>query len=68
MQGYRYFKLCKAFSTFYRRHSALVEKYNVSLKILLQQGYRNQNFTVTECTDLEKLWENLTFRAIQKTN
>ena len=22
-QGYRYFKLCKAFSKFYRRHSAL---------------------------------------------
>ena len=25
-QGYRYFKLRKAFSTFYRRHSALAEK------------------------------------------
>ena len=25
-QGYRYFKLRKAFSKFYRRHSALVEK------------------------------------------
>ena len=31
-QGYRYFKLRKAFSKFYRRHSALVEKYNVRLK------------------------------------
>ena len=31
-QGYRYFKLRKAFSKFYRRHSALLEKYNVSLK------------------------------------
>ena len=44
-----YFKLCKAFSKVYRRHSALVEKYSVSLKTLLQQGtavYRNQNFTV----------------------
>ena len=28
-QGYRYFKLRKAFSKFYRRHSGLVEKYNV---------------------------------------
>ena len=37
-QDYRYFKLRKAFSKFYRRHSALVEKYNVSLKTLLQQG------------------------------
>ena len=25
-QGYRYFKLCKAFSKFYRRHSALLKK------------------------------------------
>ena len=37
-QGYRYFKLRKAFSKFYRRHCALVEKYNVSLKTFLQQG------------------------------
>ena len=34
-QGCRYFKLRKAFSKFYRRHSALVEKYSVSLKTLL---------------------------------
>ena len=37
-QGYHCFKLRKAFSKFYRRHSALVEKYSVSLKTLLQQG------------------------------
>ena len=30
-QGYRYFKLRKAFSKFHRRHSALIEKYSVSL-------------------------------------
>ena len=36
--GYRYFKLRKAFSKFYRRHSALLEKYSVSLKTLLQHG------------------------------
>ena len=30
-QGYHYFKLRKGFSKFYRRHSALVEKYSVSL-------------------------------------
>ena len=36
-QGYRYFKLRKAFSKFNRGHSALLEKYSVSLKILLQQ-------------------------------
>ena len=31
-QGYRYHKLRKAFSKFYRRHFELVEKYHVSLK------------------------------------
>ena len=43
-QGYRYFKLRKAFSKFYRRHSALVEKYNVSLKTLLQLGISEPDF------------------------
>ena len=36
-QGYRYHKLRKAFSKFYRRHSDLVSKFNVGLKSLLQQ-------------------------------
>ena len=39
-QGYRYHKLRK----FYRRHSELVEKYNVSLKKLLQQGISEPEF------------------------
>ena len=43
-QGYRYFKLRKAFSKFYRRHSALVEEYSVSLKTLLQQGISEPEF------------------------
>ena len=43
-QGYRYFKLRKAFSNFYRRHSALVEKYSVSLKTLLQQSISEAEF------------------------
>ena len=43
-QGYRYFKLRKALSTFYRRHSALLEKYSVSLKTLLQQGISEPEF------------------------
>ena len=43
-QGYRYFKLRKAFSKFYRRHNALVEKYSVSLKTLLQQGISEPEF------------------------
>ena len=43
-QGYRYFKLRKAFSKSYRRHSALLEKYSVSLKTLLQQGISVPDF------------------------
>ena len=43
-QGYRYFKLHKAFSKFYRRHSALLEKYSVSLKTLLQQSISESEF------------------------
>ena len=43
-QGYHYFKLRKAFSKFYRRHSALVDKYNVSLITLLQQGISEPEF------------------------
>ena len=43
-QGYRYFKLRKAFLNIYRRHSVLVEKYNVSLKTLLQQGISELEF------------------------
>ena len=37
-QGYRYHKLRKAFSKFYRRHFDIVSKYNVGLKTLLRQG------------------------------
>ena len=43
-QGYRYHKLRKAFSTFYRRHFDLVFKYNVGLKTLLLQGLSEPEF------------------------
>ena len=43
-QGYRYFKLHKVFLKFYCRHSALLEKYNVSLTTLLQQGVSEPEF------------------------
>ena len=33
-----------AFSKFYRRHSALLEKYSVSLKTLLQEGISEPEF------------------------
>ena len=37
-QGYRYHKLRKTFSKFYRRHYELVSKFNIGLKPLLHQG------------------------------
>ena len=43
-QCYRYHKLRKAFSKFYRRHSDLVSKFNVGLKSLLQQGLSEPEF------------------------
>ena len=38
------FFFCKAFSKFYRRHCALLEKYSVSQKTLLQQGISEPEF------------------------
>ena len=43
-QGYRYHKLRKAFSKFYRRHFHLVSKYNVGLQTLLLQGLSEPEF------------------------
>ena len=43
-QGYRYHKLRKAFSKFYRRHFDIVSKYNVGLKTLLLQGLSKPEF------------------------
>ena len=43
-QGYRYHKLRKAFSKFYRRHFDIVSKYNVRWKTLLLQGLSEPEF------------------------
>ena len=43
-QGYRYHKLRKAFSKFYRRHHELVSKFNVGLKSLLYQRLSEPEF------------------------
>ena len=37
-QGYRYHKIRKAFSKFYRRHFDIVSKYNIGLITLLLEG------------------------------
>ena len=43
-QGYRYHKLRKTFSKFYRRHYELISKYNVGLKTLLYEGLSEPKF------------------------
>ena len=43
-QGYRYHKLRKTFSKFYRRHYELVSKFNVGLKTILHQGLSEPEF------------------------
>ena len=42
--GYRYYKLRKAFSKFYRRHHELVSKFDIGLKSLLCQGLSEPEF------------------------
>ena len=43
-QGYRYYKLRKAYAKSYRRHNELVSKFNVGLKLLLHQGLSEPEF------------------------
>ena len=43
-QGYRYHKLPKTFSKFYRRHYELISKFNVGIKTLLHQGLSEPEF------------------------
>ena len=43
-QGYRYHKLRKTFSKFYRRHYELVSKFSAGLKTLLHQGLSEPEF------------------------
>ena len=47
-QGYRYHKLRKTFSKFYRRYYDLISKFQVGLKSLLCQGFYEPVF----CGDL----------------
>ena len=43
-QAYRYHKLCKPFSKFYRRYYGLIFKFQVGLKSLLRQGLSEPDF------------------------
>ena len=68
-QGYRNFKVHKAFSRFYRRNSALIEKYNVSLKTLLKQSISELEFYGLVYRFKKKYMEKSNFSGqIQKIN
>ena len=54
-QSYRYHKLRKTFSKFYRRHYELVTKFNVGLKTLLHQELSEPEF----CGDLVYKFKNI---------
>ena len=43
-QGYRYHKLRKTFSKFYRRNTSLISKYKCNLRTLLRQGISHPEF------------------------
>ena len=43
-QGYRYHKLRKTFSKFYRRYYDLLSKFQVGLKSLLREGLSEPDF------------------------
>ena len=58
-QGYRYHKLRKTFSKFYRRHYELVSKFNVGLRTLLHRGLSEPEF----CGDLVCGFKKIVGRA-----
>ena len=60
-QGYRYHKLIKAFFKFYRRHHALVSKFNVVLKFLLHQGISEPEFYCDLVYKFKKIMERTDF-------
>ena len=60
-QGYRYNKLRKAFTKFYRRNSELVNKYSTNLKTFLQLGIAHPTFYGDVLYKLRKLLHSDSF-------
>ena len=58
-QGYRYHKIRKVFSKFYRRHFDIVSKYNVALKTLFLQGLSEPEFSGDLMYKFRKIIGNL---------
>ena len=65
-QGYRYHKLRKAFSKFYRRHFDIVSKYNVELKTPFLQGLSEPEFYGDLVYKFRKIIGKMIFLIISK--
>ena len=62
-QGYRYHKLHKTFSKFYRRYYDLISKFQVGLKSLLRQGFSEPDFFCDLVYKLKKIVGSNNFLA-----
>ena len=62
-QGYRYHKLRKTFSKFYRRYYDLISKFQVGLKSLLRQGLSEPDFYGDLVFKLKKIVGSNNFSA-----
>ena len=60
-QGYKYHTLRSQFSAFYRLHSELMSTYNVSLKIILLEGFSEPEFDIDTVYKLRTKKVELTF-------
>ena len=54
-QGYRYHKLRKTFSSFYRRYYDFISKFQIGFKSLLRQGFSEPEFYVDLVYKLKKI-------------
>ena len=62
-QGYRYHKLHKTFSKFYRRYYDLISKFQVGLKSLLRKGFSEPDFYGDLVYKLKKIVGSNNFSA-----
>ena len=63
VKGYRYHKLRKTFSKFYRRYYDLISKFQVGLKSLLRQGLSEPDFYGDLVYKLKKIVGSNNFSA-----
>ena len=62
-QGYRYHKLCKTFSKFYRLYNDLISKFQIGLNSLLRQGLSEPEFYGDLVYKLKKIVGSYSFSA-----